>query len=346
MTVDGPGAAWNSTGELVVGAFGIAAMTIINDASLRAAAAGALPASVLGASNGATGSLLVTGTGSQANFTGQLDVGQAGAGTLTVANQATVVTGDDPALDPAQGFDVGELTGGSGEATVTGVATLLINTGRFVVGDKGTGQLSIAAGATVETSPGTDAGLAGAVIAENPGAAGSVIDVTGAGSNWQVTGTIVVGGAGSGALSLFQGSTVTAAALELGATNTGNGVVVLAGAGTTLDVTGSLTLGDQAAGELSIVGGAQMTIGTGGVVGSGKTAPGNLDVEGAGSQLTINTGTLTVGANGPAEFTLGIGATLKARSPTARSVWSVSTATSTRRPTPTTARRMSGSATR
>ena len=54
-----------------------------------------------------------------------------------------------------------------------------------------------------------------------------------------------------------------------------------------------------------------MTIGTGGVVGSSKTAPGNLDVEGAGSLLTINTGTLTVGANGPAEFTLGIGAELK-----------------------------------
>ena len=73
----------------------------------------------------------------------------------------------------------------------------------------------------------------------------------------------------------------------------------------------ALTLGDQAAGELSILGGAQMTIGTGGVVGSSKSAPGNLDVEGAGSLLTINTGTLTVGANGPAEFTLGIGAKLK-----------------------------------
>ena len=83
----------------------------------------------------------------------------------------------------------------------------------------------------------------------------------------------------------------------------------LAGTGTTLDVTGTLILGDQAAGELSVLGGAQMTIG-GGVVGSGKTGPGNLDVEGAGSQLTVNTGTLTVGANGPAEFTLGIGATL------------------------------------
>ena len=85
--------------------------------------------------------------------------------------------------------------------------------------------------------------------------------------------------------------------------------VSLAGTGTTLTLTGALTLGDQAAGELSVLGGAQMTIG-GGVVGSSQTAPGNLDVEGAGSLLTINTGTLTVGANGPAEFTLGIGATL------------------------------------
>ena len=113
-----------------------------------------------------------------------------------------------------------------------------------------------------------------------------------------------------------------------------------------MDITGALTLGDQAAGGLSILGGAQMTIGTGGAVGSSKAAPGNLDVEGTGSKLTINTGTLTVGANGPAEFTLGIGATLHGE--VANGPFGVVSEYGNvdRRPTPTTARRMSGSATR
>jgi T5SS/PEP-CTERM-associated repeat protein len=191
----------------------------------------------------------------------------------------------------------------SGEITVTGANSLLTTTtGVFTVGDTGLGGLSIEAGGTAEAP-------FGLVVANTSGASGSAVDVSGGGSNLQVTGTLVVGDAGSGSLSLSQGASVTAGALELATGATGDGDVSLAGTSTTLDVTGALALGGQAAGELSILGGAQMTV-AGGVVGSGDSAPGNVDIEGTGSELTINTGTLTVGANGPAEFTLGIGAVL------------------------------------
>jgi hypothetical protein len=47
------------------------------------------------------------------------------------------------------------------------------------------------------------------------------------------------------------------------------------------------------------------------MVGGTSGAGGNLDIDGSGSQFTVsNGGTLVVGADGPAEFTLGIGATL------------------------------------
>ena len=158
--------------------------------------------------------------------------------------------------------------------------------------------------------PGTVLGLAGMVIANTASGVGVVRST--------VRGRIGSGGhrhAGRGRRRLRR---VVAVAGCLGDRRrarpwapaaTGDGDVSLAGAGTTLTVTGALTLGGQAAGELSVLGGAGLTIG-GGVVGSCKPRPGNLDVEGAGSLLTINGGTLTVGANGPAEFTLGIGATL------------------------------------
>jgi T5SS/PEP-CTERM-associated repeat protein len=138
-----------------------------------------------------------------------------------------------------------------------------------------------------------------------------IMSVLGANSDLSVTGALNVGDSGSGLLDVSQGATVIAGSLDVGQATGGSGVLSVSGTGSTLTTTGSLVLGGAGAGELSILGGAQMTIGTGGVVGSGKTAPGNLDVEGAGSQLTISTGTVTVGANGPAEFTLGIGATLK-----------------------------------
>jgi T5SS/PEP-CTERM-associated repeat protein/autotransporter passenger strand-loop-strand repeat protein len=303
VTVDGTGATWNSTGELVVGALGTAAMTVMGDAIVRAAAAGALPAIALGVSDGASGSLLVTGAGSRAHFTGQLDVGQAGTGVLTVANQATVATGDDPALDPAQGFDVAQLTGGSGDATVTGVGSLLMNTGRFVIGDQGIGRLLIAGGATVTTTPGNDSGLAGAVIADGAAAAGAAVDVAGAGSNWQVTGTLIDGNAGAGLLDIGPGASVSADVLELGLAAGGVGVLTMEGSLTT---TGSLVVGGAGAGELSLLSGASVTIDGDLDIGGGSGSSGNVDVENTTGTLIID-GNLNVGVGGGvATMTIGL----------------------------------------
>src|SRR5208282_4550131 len=49
--------------------------------------------------------------------------------------------------------------------------------GEFVVGDGGLGSLSIQSDGTVITTPGTVVGLAGAVIANQSGAAGSSVNI-------------------------------------------------------------------------------------------------------------------------------------------------------------------------
>ncbi len=113
-----------------------------------------------------------------------------------------------------QGFDVAQSTGGLGDVIVTGSKSLLSNTGQFVVGDAGLGSLSISAGGTVITTPGTVTGLAGLAIGNTAGASGSSVTVAGAGSNLKVTGLLDVGGAYSGSLQLSSGATVTAGSLD------------------------------------------------------------------------------------------------------------------------------------
>ena len=308
VTVDGSGSTWKSAGELVIGNTGAGAATVSNAASLSATAGGALPALALGLSAGGTGALTVTGAGSSATLTGQLNVGQAGAGTLTVANQATLRTGNDAALDPSEGFDIAQLAGGSGAATVSGSKSLLANIGRFVVGDAGLGSLAIVAGATVTTSPGTGAG---AIVANGTGANGSSVNVSGAGSNWQVGGLLDLGVAGSGALSLSGGATVTAGSLD--AANAASAVarISVSGAGSELLVTNAATVADDGTGVLSVLDGATVSAASL-TIGSQTDSSGALVVSGNGSKLSIS-GQLNIGtALGTGDLTVGPGAVVNA----------------------------------
>jgi len=241
---------------------------------------------------------------------GVLDVDPAGMGGLLVENLATVTTGTT-AIGGLQGFDVAGTAGGTGNAIVTGSKSLLINDGEFVVGDLGLGSLSVLSGGTVVTTPST--GLAGAIIGNTTGASGSSVTVNGAGSNWKVGGSLIVGDATSGALEVSAGANVTATSLDAAAQAGGDGVITVAGTGSSLGLSGSLTVGAQGAGELSILGGAtvsalDMTIGNASTLSSG-----NVDIEGAGSELLIGAGgmlNIGVAGGGSGELSIGSGTTL------------------------------------
>ena len=110
VTVDGTRSGWKSAGELTVGDVGGGSLTISNSASVSAAATALVSAMVLGAGAGGNGTLLVTGAGSRARLVGQLNVGASGTGSLTVAQQATVVSGGST-LSPGQGIDIGQAGG-------------------------------------------------------------------------------------------------------------------------------------------------------------------------------------------------------------------------------------------
>ena len=278
-----------------------------------------LPALYIGSAAQAAGALTVTGPGSAVIADGAVAVGYAGSGSLVIANQATVSSGFGlSGLTPS--FDIASGSGTSGSAAVTGTGALLHNTGLFVVGDGGLGNLAITGGGTVVTAdaiPVSAAGVVGvasapaAIIANSAGGAGSSVNVTGAGSTWQITGTLDVGNAGFGQLSISQGATVAAAGLDAGVT--AQGAIDLSGAGSTLKLTGDATIADAGSAEMSILNGATVS-GTDLTVGSQGTSSGILTVSDAGSLLTLS-GTLYIGtADGVGDLTVGPGATIIATS--------------------------------
>jgi T5SS/PEP-CTERM-associated repeat protein len=182
-------------------------------------------------------------------------------------------------------------TPGNVTVGVTQAVALLINDGASIIGT----------------------GHGGAVIASQSGASGSSVNVTGSGSDWQVGGTLIVGDATFGALDVSAGGSVTATSLDAAAKAGGEGVITVSGTGSSLRLSGSLTVGADGAGELSILGGAtvsalDVTIGNASTLSSG-----NVDIEGAGSELLIGAGgllNLGVAGGGSGELSIGIGSTL------------------------------------
>ncbi len=308
VVVDGAGSSWTAAGGMVLGDKASGSLTITNLGGVTAGSAAANAAVRLGVSAGGDGSLILRGGNLTVN--GQMDLGLAGTGHLVITQQSTVVVGGTAATGPARGIEIGQAAGGIGDVTVSGAKSLLNNTGQFVVGDAGLGGLSIASGATVITNPGTG-GLAGLVIGNAAGATGSTVNVSGAGSNLQVSGLLNVGVNGSGSLQLSGGATVIAGSLDAGDFAAAVGQISLSGAGTNLTVLGAATVADDGTGVLSVLNGATFSADSL-TIGSQGDSSGALIVSGNGSVINL-TGSLNIGtALGVGDLTIGPGGAVHA----------------------------------
>jgi T5SS/PEP-CTERM-associated repeat protein len=247
----------------------------------------------------------ITGAGAVWSGPANLVIGDQGNGSLLVSNQGTVQTDGTAAT---QGFDLAQSAGGTGDATVTGSKSLLNNTGRFVVGDAGLGTLAIEAGGTVITTPGTIAGLAGAVIGAQSGSDGSGASITGNGSDWQISGLLAVGDNAAGSLEITAGGTATAGQLDSGVLTGSSGIISVIGTGSALTLSGQLTIGDAASAELSILSGGTVNANNADI-GLNANGTGNVDIEDSGSELNINNN-LNIGDAGVGVLTLGNNTTL------------------------------------
>ena len=312
LNVTGAGATVNTSGyPMTVGLAGQGSLLVSQGGSVAAGTRFAADSAILvGANAGGTGAITVSDPGSSLTAVGQFAVGVSGQGSLLIENHGTVTSGAN-AIDASEGIDIAQDAGASGTVMVTGANSLLSNTGRFVVGDSGAGSLSIAAGGTVLTSPGTAAALAGLVVANTAGADGSGVTVDGIGSGLSVTGLLDVGIAGSGALSVSGGATVTTSSLDAASIASAVGQITVSDAGTDLTVTGAATVADDGTGVLSVLNGASFSAQSL-TIGSQTDSSGALIVSGNNTTLTVS-GELNIGtALGTGDLTVGPGAVVNA----------------------------------
>ncbi|MFN3989403.1 MAG: autotransporter-associated beta strand repeat-containing protein [Erythrobacter sp.] len=168
-----------------------------------------------GSVTGSTGSALtVAGDYTQSGGTlaagATVHVGTGGMIRLSGATIAGVLNGSATSLNAA-------LIEGS-PASVTGS---LQSAGGLVIGNTGTGSLTISNGGIVTNTIGQ--------IGLGAGSQG-IVAVAGAGSDWQMSGGLLLGGSGNASLTIAHGGAVSAASVSIGASAGGIGTLVFGSA--------------------------------------------------------------------------------------------------------------------
>ncbi len=220
----------------------------------------------------------------------------------------------DPATAAPDALDTAEFNGNGGLITGSGsVAALsfggdgdwhlassaaLTASGDVVVGATQAADLLVNEAASVVA--------VGAVIANTTAADGSSVNVSGAGSAFQITGALDVGDAATGLLAVTNGATVSAATLDDGVGATGAGIVTVSGPNADLTTTGTVSVGNSGSGELSILNGANVTIGGDLNIANAGSGTGNVDIEDTTGTITFD-GNIWVGFNGFGVLNIGYG---------------------------------------
>lgn len=292
-TVTGSGSSWTMSGALFVGqsAGSIGAMTISDGASVSDYQG------IVGDLAASSGSLTVTGAGStwasvvttgQA-YSGDINAGRFGTGTITVADGGKI-TGNR--------FYAGNEAGSNGTVTVTGTGSSITTTDQFVVGADGTGTATVSDGGKISAGTIKIAAASGSTGTLNVGAAhGAAAAAAG-----NLDTSSIAFGAGTGVLEFNftdPGYAVSAAISGAGKVRLDAGNLTLSGINTytlgtevnggTLNVTGSLS---GSATEVTLSGGRLVNSGT--VSGTGYGVLLNTSGNTVTNSGTISGGTASV----------------------------------------------------
>ena len=238
--VSGPGSLWNATDSyLEVGFGGSGNSLVISNGGKAQNWIG-----VVGDQQSAIGnSATVTGTGSLWSNANILLIGASGSGNSLRISEGGLVS----SLDGTIGVNA---RANRNSAVISGSGSLWSNGNSFTVGYGGSSNsLHISTGGGVISSNG--------YIGRETGSIGNSVTLTGAGSFWSNSGTLFIGdggtgtGGGSGTLTILNGATVQAAALNLvqgtlniGSTNSlGTAAISLGGgSGATFNLLTNLTI--------------------------------------------------------------------------------------------------------
>jgi T5SS/PEP-CTERM-associated repeat protein len=283
-TVDGVGSTLNGA-NICVGYSGQGTVSLTNGGSV-------VGFGDIGTASGGRGLVTVAGAGS--NWKGSFYVGDGGSGTLSINNHGNVTSTT---------AEIGYSSGSNGLVTVNGAGSTWAGT--FLdVGYSGSGTLSITNGGSATASSGIYT-----YIGRSSGSQG-MVSVDGAGSNWNVSGGLLVGDFGGGTLSITAGGSVTST--NFGTFNdayvayysASKSLVRVDGAGSTWNSTG-VNVGGNGNGTLCITNGGRVI----GYCDIGRYAgsTGTVTVDGPGSTWSCGGGGLVVGdlGNGTLSITGG-----------------------------------------
>ena len=351
VTVDGAGTQWNNAGSLRVGQAGNGTVHISNGAVVTSTLPSGVTLAVsgVGFAGGTTSSITVDGTGSVWDDSStRIDIGDEGAGTLTISNGGLVTAAGAVVVNPGISgskivFNNGTLTSQAvfaAAADLEGTGT--INTEGwaydtdYVFNTSGDQQHQLILNSlpgqnvTVNIDHSFGAGRIGAgydgtatvtiqngvFLESNRGYAGyrvgsnGTINVDGLGTTWEDTGDFFqIGFRGTGALNIQNGATLNTAGLSvLGAQANSNGTVTVDGTDSTWNNSDQLNIGTVGTGTLNIQNGGTV-FSTASFIGGNAGAVGVATVDGAGSTWTHSTD-LVVGNTGDGTLNVSNGGSI------------------------------------
>ncbi len=294
VTVTGPGSELNSTSNwLFVGEQGNGSLTIENGGVVQNTHG------FIGSGATGTGTVVVSGPGSQWINGLSLQMGVAGGSTLTVQDQGRVTIGtdiinnagsstvnieDDGTLEVfgnihVDTFNIGTLLAGVGHHTVR---AQLLEADQVNVGN---GILNVELGGVVSNIDGS--------IGAASGSAG-LVRVTGAGSQWNNSGSLSIGLDGDGTLLVENGGAVVSANANIGINLPSISSATVTGPGSSW-TTGSLDVGQGSTATLNVLAGGLMQSNNTSI-GTLANSSGAATVSGAGSQWN-DSGVTSIGNN-------------------------------------------------
>lgn len=300
---DGSGhaSAWTNNDDLVIGQDGTGTMNIANGGKVSNGAgyigAGGDPATVFSTVivSGSSGDGLV----STWLNSGDLNVGDAGNGTLKILGGGTVSN--------AIG-SVGNQTGGIGAVLISGNdgnghTSTWTSSGQIYIGNAGTGTLTVQDGGKAIS----DQGLIGYGAGSNGTVTVTGTDGNGHGSSWTPENNIYAGVSGTGALNIVDGGAVStsatgggAATLYIGYSSGGAGTVSISSATAAISIlttTDRVEIGESGAGTLTIEKGGRVSAGSDTYIAINSTATGTLNLLGdASGRGVLETGSVISGS--------------------------------------------------
>ncbi|CAN7599092.1 autotransporter domain-containing protein [Phyllobacterium sp. LjRoot231] len=275
---------WDTEKTLVVGDKNTGTLHILDGAVVTTGAV-----ANIGSQNGSVGTVLVTGEKSVWDSGPLLNVGEQGQGILTIADGAKVST----SIQTTIGYFNSE---NESQVKVEGKNSTWETGTDLSVGLYGKARLTVSNGALVSNA-------GSSVIGEERTGLGTAM-VTGAGSRWITTDHLNVGVAGTGALTIKNGGSVSNGAFsQIGNFIGSSGTVLVSGTDSKWEVGSNICVGGSGTGTLTIENGGSVT-NSGSQIGAHPGGEGTVLVTGSGSSWRSGSN-IAVGSTGNGMLTLG-----------------------------------------